>query len=211
MNIAVIGASGKSGRLILKEALSRGHQLTAIVRDKKKVDEANIKVIEKDLFALSYEDLKDQDVIIDAFAAWTEDTLPLHESSLKHLADLLSGKPNRLLVVGGAGSLFVDPGHRLRLMDTPDFPDAYKPLSQSMGKAFDMLRTRHDVRWTYLSPSADFAADGPKSGHYRAGKDELLVNAKGQSLISYADYATAMIDEAENPRHIQERFTVVSE
>lgn len=210
MKIAVIGGSGKSGSLIVREAVSRGHEVTAVVRNRAKVSEPKAKVLEKDLFALTYEDIRENDVIIDAFGAWTAEALPLHQTSLKYLADLLSGKPNRLLVVGGAGSLYVNPEHTVRVMDTPDFPDAFKPLSGNMGEAFDALRVRKDVNWTYLSPSADFVADGPRSGKYTAGGDELLVNSKGESQISYADYAVAMIDEAENGRHIQERFTVVS-
>ncbi len=210
MKIAVIGANGKAGSLIVKEALSRGHEVTAIVRDAAKATEPG-KVLAKDLFALTYEDVKGNDVIIDAFGAWTPETLGQHQTSLKYLADLLAGKPNRLLVVGGAGSLYVDPGHTMRVMDTPDFPDMFKPLANNMGAAFDALRSRTDVKWTYLSPSANFVADGPRTGGYTAGGDELLVNSKGESQISYADYAIAMVDEAESGKHVGQRFTVVAE
>jgi len=211
MKIAVIGAAGKSGSFIAKEAIARGHEVTAVVRDRSKVNEPKAKVLEKDLFSLTYDDIKENDVIIDAFGAWTEDTLPLHQTSLKHLADILSGKSNRLLVVGGAGSLYVNPEHTLRVMDMPDFPDMFKPLAGNMGAAFDSLRARKDVKWTYISPSANFVADGQRTGKYIAGGEELLVNSKGESQISYADYAIALLDEAENDRHIQTRFTVVSE
>ena len=85
--------------------------------------------------------------------------LSQHSTSLKHLCDILSGKPNRLLVVGGAGSLYVDPEHTIRLMDTKDFPDAFKPVASSMAKALDELRKRNDVRWTYISPAADFRVE----------------------------------------------------
>ncbi|MCP1224007.1 NAD(P)-dependent oxidoreductase [Sebaldella sp. S0638] len=150
-------------------------------------------------------------VIIDAFGVWAEDQLFLHKTSLSHLSDILSGKPNRLIVVGGAGSLYVDPEHKVRLMNTPDFPDMFKPLASNMSEAFDSLKTRNDVNWTYLSPSADFSADGERTGKYQAGGEELMVNSQGLSTISYADYAVAMIDEAEQGKHIKERFTVVSE
>lgn len=210
MNIAVIGASGKAGGLIAREALSRGHKVTAIVRNKAKLSDLSVKVIEKDLFALTYEDLKDNEVIINAFGVWAEEDMPLYETSLKHLADILSGKPNRLLVIGGAGSLYVDPQHTLRLVDTPDFPASYKPLSQSAAKSFDLLRARNDVQWTYFSPAADFTADGPRTGSYTLGGDELIVNSKGIPRISYADYAIAMVDEAENASYVQRRFTAVA-
>lgn len=96
MNIAIIGATGKQGKQLVKEALARGHNVTAIVRDAAKTGDAKAKVLARDIFALTYDDLKGYDVIIDAFGAWTPETLIQHETSLKHLADLLSGKPNRL-------------------------------------------------------------------------------------------------------------------
>ena len=211
MKIAVIGANGKAGSLIVKEALERGHEVTAVVRDSSKVNNTLVKILEKDLFDLTYDDLKENDAVIDAFAVWAEDQLYQHKTSLAHLSDILAEKPVRLLVVGGAGSLYVDPEHKLRLMDTPDFPDMFKPLASNMGEAFDALRTRKDVNWTYLSPSADFSAEGVRTGKYKAGGEELITNSKGLSTISYADYAIAMLDEAELPKHLQERFTVVSE
>lgn len=211
MKIAVIGASGKAGSLIVNEAIARGHQVTAIVRTLNKHINPQAKLLEKDLFKLTYDDIKDYDVIIDAFGAWTPETLELHQTSLKYLADMLSGKPNRLLVVGGAGSLYVTPEHSVRVMDTPDFPDAFKPLATNMAQAFDALKVRNDVKWTYLSPAGNFVADGPRTGKYKTGKEEIMVNNKGESQISYADYAIAMIDEVESGRHINSRFTVVSD
>lgn len=210
MKIAVIGASGKSGSLIVKEAIARGHDVTAIVRNPNAHVDPKAKILVKDLFDLTYEDLKPFDVIIDAFAAWTPETLPQHQTSLKHLTDILSGKPNRLLVVGGAGSLYVNPEHTIRLVDSPDFPDEFKPLANNMAKALDQLRTCNDVNWTYLSPAIEFIADGPRTGHYIVGGEQILVNSQGKSQISYADYAIAMIDEAENTKHIKQRFTVAT-
>jgi putative NADH-flavin reductase len=99
----------------------------------------------------------------------------------------------------------------MRLLDTPDFPDTFKPLVSSMATAFDALRARTDVKWTYLSPSANFVPDGPRTGSYRTGGDELLVNSKNESTISFADFAIAMVDEAESGKHVGRRFTVVSE
>lgn len=210
MKIAVIGASGKSGSLIVKEAIARGHDVTAIVRNPNAHVDPKAKILVKDLFDLTYEDLKPFDVIIDAFAAWTPETLPQHQTSLKHLTDILSGKPNRLLVVGGAGSLYVNPEHTIRLVDSPDFPEEFKPLANNMAKALDQLRTCNDVNWTYLSPAIEFIADGTRTGHYIVGGEQILVNSQGKSQISYADYAIAMIDEAENAKHIKQRFTVAT-
>ncbi|MEE0777133.1 MAG: NAD(P)-dependent oxidoreductase [Bacillota bacterium] len=210
MKIAVICAAGKQGSLLVKEAMNRGHEVTAVVRNGDKAPQAT-KVLEKDLFELSYDDLKGNDVIIDAFGAWTEDTLPQHSTSLKHLCDLVSGTEIRLLVVGGAGSLYVNPEHTVCVADGPDFPEMFKPLAAAMAKALEELRERNDVQWTYLSPAGDFQADGARTGKYILGGEELVLNAKGESVISYADYAIAMIDEAEQGNHVQKRFSVVGE
>lgn len=210
MKITIVCAAGKQGSKLVQEALSRGHDVTAVVRPTDKAP-TGAKVITKDLFDLTLNDLKDSDVVIDAFGAWTEDTLPQHSTSLKHLCDILSGTNIRLLVVGGAGSLYINPEHTACVSDGPDFPDIFKPLAAAMAKALSELRQRNDIKWTYLSPAGDFQAEGVRTGKYILGGEELTLNSKGESVISYADYAIAMIDEAENGNHIQQRFSVVSE
>ena len=207
MKIAVICANGKAGKLIVKEAVSRGLDVTAVVREENQTQAQS--VLKKDLFDLTSSDLKGFDVVIDAFGAWTEETLPQHSTSLAHLCDILSGTDTRLLVVGGAGSLYVNPEHTACVADGPDFPDAFKPLAAAMAKALGELRKRSDVKWTYLSPAADFEADGPRTGKYILGGEELTLNSKGESVISYADYAIAMIDEAVSGGNIQKRISVV--
>ena len=207
MKLAVVCANGKAGKLIVKEALNRGLDVTAVVRGENQTEAAQ--VIRKALFQLTADDLKGFDVVIDAFGAWTEDTLPQHSTSLKHLCDVLSGTDTRLLVVGGAGSLYVNPEHTACVADGPDFPDAFKPLAAAMAKALGELRARGDVKWTYLSPAGDFQADGERTGQYILGGEELTLNARGESVISYADYAIAMVDEAVSGSHIQQRISVV--
>ena len=208
MKIAVVCANGKEGMLIVREAVERGADVTAVVRGENRSAAAN--VIQKDLFDLNAEDLEGFDVVIDAFGAWTPETLPQHSTSLKHLCDLVSGKETRLLVVGGAGSLYVNPEHTAQVMDGADFPEMFRPLASSMGRALDELRTRTDVKWTYVSPAGDFQADGAKTGAYILGGEELTLNAKGESVISYADYAVAMVDEALNGNHIRQRISVAA-
>ena len=208
MKLAVVCANGKAGKLIVKEALDRGLDVTAVVRGENRTEARQ--VMQKDLFDLTAGDLKGFDVVIDAFGAWTEDTLPLHSTSLKHLCDILSGTDTRLLVVGGAGSLYVNPEHTAQVMDGPDFPDAFKPLAANMGAALAELRGRDDVNWTYVSPAADFRADGERTGKYILAGEELTLNERGESVISYADYAIAMVDEAVSGNHIQQRISVVS-
>ncbi len=209
MRAAVICANGKAGKLIVKEAVDRGIDVTAVVRGENQT--AAKKILKKDLFDLTAADLEEFDVVIDAFGAWTPETLPQHSTSLRHLCDLLRGRETRLLVVGGAGSLYVNPEHTAQVMDGADFPEAFLPLASSMGKALEELRTRTDVRWTYISPAADFQANGARTGKYIWGGEELTVNAAGQSVISYADFASAMVDEAVNGNHIQQRISVVAE
>ena len=209
MKIAVVCANGKAGKLITNEAVERGLDVTAVVRGENKTNAKQ--VISKDLFDLTKEDLACFDVVIDAFGAWTPDVLPQHSTSLKHLCDILSNTDTRLLVVGGAGSLYINKEHTMQVMDTPDFPEMFKPLAQAQGKALEELRERKDVKWTFISPAGDFQAEGAKTGKYILAGEELTLNSKGESVISYADYAVAMIDEATKGNHIQQRISVVAE
>lgn len=207
MKMAVVCANGKAGKWIVKEAMARGLDVTAVVRGENRTEAKRALV--KDLYDLTAEDLKEFDVVVDAFGAWTPETLPQHSASLKHLCDILSGTDVRLLVVGGAGSLYVNPEHTAQVMDGPDFPDAFKPLASNMGAALSELRRRDDVKWTYLSPAADFQADGERTGKYLLGGEELTLNERGESVISYADYAIAMVDEAVSGNHIRQRISTV--
>ncbi len=207
MKIAVVCANGKAGQLIVKEALNRGLDVTAFVRGENR--SAAKQVVVKDLFELTAADLKNFDVVVDAFGAWESEALPQHSASLKHLCDILSGTEIRLLVVGGAGSLYVNPEHSAQVMDGPDFPDMFKPLARAQGKALEELRQRSDVKWTFVSPACDFQAEGERSGKYLLGGEEVTLNARGESIISYADYAIAMVDEATCGNHIRQRISVV--
>ena len=207
--VAVVCAAGKEGRLLVDEAVARGYDVTGFVRGSDKVANPKAKTVVKDLFDLTREDLIGFDAVIDAFGAWTPETLPLHKTSLKHLCDVLSGTKVRLLVVGGAGSLYVNPEHTVQVKDLESFPAMFKPLADMQGAALDDLRKRSDVQWTYLSPAGDFVADGERTGEYLLGGEEYFVNDRGESRISYADYAIAMIDEIENANNIQKRFSVI--
>lgn len=209
MKIAVVCANGKAGKLIVKEAVDRGHNVTAVVRGENQTVAQHTLV--KDLFDLTSEDLAGFDAVVDAFGAWTPETLSEHSTSLAHLCDILSGTETRLLVVGGAGSLYVNPEHTAVVADGPEFPEAFKPLAAAQGKALEELRARDDVRWTFISPAADFQADGERTGAYILAGEELRLNDAGESVISYADYAIAMVDEAErtSDAHIRQRISVV--
>ena len=208
MKIAVVAATGKAARKIVREAKDRGFEVTAFARSRAEIDGAD-QVIVRDIFDLTKEDLQGFDAVVDAFGAWTPDTLPQHSATLRHLCDCLSGSETRLLIVGGAGSLYVNKEHTLTVSDGADFPEAFKPLAAAMAGALGELRERKDVKWTYISPAADFQAEGERSGEYILGGEELTLNARGESIISYADYAIAMVDEIEKGSHIRERISVV--
>lgn len=206
-SIAVVAANGHSGQLIVKEALERGHDVTVFVRSENRTPAK--KAVIKDIMDLTAQDLEGFDAVVDAFGAWTPETLPQHSTTLAHLSDILSGSDTRLLVVGGAGSLYLNPEHSLTVAQGPDFPEEFKPVAHAMAKSLAELRKRDDVRWTYISPACDFQADGERTGQYILGGEELTVNEQGESIISYADFAVAMIDEIESGNHVGQRISVV--
>lgn len=211
MKIGIIGATGKAGSLIMKEALNRGHEVTAIVRNASKITEPNVAVLEKDVFKLTSDDLNSFDVVVNAFGS-SRGNEHQHVEAGKLLIEALSGARNtRLLVVGGAGSLFVDEAKTLRLIDTPEFPKEHLATAQNQAKNLEDLQQAKNLKWTFISPAAFFDPQGKRTGSYQKGKDHLLVNSQGKSYLSYADFAIAVLDEIENPQHINERFTLVSE
>ncbi|OAN56140.1 NAD(P)-dependent oxidoreductase [Sphingobium sp. TCM1] len=201
MKVAIIGGSGRAGREISTELARRGHRVTAISRHPENaVDAEGVTALAGDVNdpAALAEAIRGHDVVVSA--VMFSDTDPASLVGVMRAA----GVP-RYLVVGGAGSLEVAPG--VALITTPDFPEAYK-AEAGRGAAFlDNLRGVDDIDWTFLSPSAYFFV-GDRTGHFRLGRDELLVDADGNSSISYADYAIAMADEIETPRHSRARFTV---
>lgn len=211
MKIGIIGATGKEGSLILKEAVDRGHEVTAIVRNPAKLQNQNAAVLEKDIFDLKAADIKGFDVVVNAFGA-PFGKEHLHVDAGRVLIEAMKGTPEtRLIVVGGAGSLFVDEAKTTRVMDTPDFPAAFLPTASNQGQNFEELKQSSGIKWTFVSPAAFFNPEGKRTGSYQKGKDNLILNAAGQSYVSYADFAVAILDEIEKPQHINERFTVVSE
>ena len=183
MNIAVIGASGKAGNLILKEAVNRGQQVTAIVRDASKIQDKNVAVIEKNIFDLTSGDLKEFDVVVNAFGAPLGEE-QAHVDAGHALIEALKGTSTRLIVVGGAGSLFVDENKTVKVIDTPEFPDIVKPTARGQGRNLQELQETSDLTWTFISPSAVFDPEGKRTGSYQSGKDHLLVNSKGKAILA---------------------------
>ena len=207
--VAIIGANGKSGSALVAEALKQGYDVTAIVRNKG-YKNGDVKVVYKDIFELTKADLSGFDAVISAFGAFTDATFPLYKKVAIHLANLLSGSSTRLIIVGGAGTLYVDDKGTMA-MDTSDFPPEYMGVARATAESFFELKGRTDVLWTYVSPAGDYDANGARTGKYVLGGDNLILNSKNESYISYADLALAVIDELKNGAFVQKRFTAVGE
>ncbi len=209
MKIAVICANGRAGRLIAEEAVRRGHDVTAFVRGENR--SAAPKAVIRDVFEITADDLKGFDAVVDAFGAWTQETLPQHAAAMRSLCGALRGSAARFYVVGGAGSLYVDAAHTVRLMDTPEFPAVFMAVAEATAAAFGELRAQEGVKWTYVCPAADFRAEGARTGKYKIAGEEFSVNAGGESFVSYADYASAMLDVIESGKYENERISVLTE
>lgn len=214
-DIVLIGASGFVGSAILKEALNRGHKVTAIVQDpeKIKVTDKNLTVVKADATdpdTLS-ELAKGKQAIISAYnPGWANPHM--YEQTLENYPKIVEGAKKaavkRLLIVGGAGTLFVKPG--VRLIDTGTLPEAWLPGVKSLGEFYlNTLTKEKDIDWVFFSPAGNLGNMGPgvRTGKYRLGKDDMLFDENGESFISVEDYAVAMIDELEQENHHYERFT----
>lgn len=214
MKVVLYGATGTIGSRILKELLSRGHKVTAVVRDPSKLKEQDNLTIEKGdmLNADSIAKLAwGAEVIVSSYGppSGAQGPDPTKANQLVDATRALiegarrAGSP-RVVMVGGAGSLEVSPG--LQIVDAPTFPDAYKPVALAHRDAFYELR-KADINWTYFSP-AMMIQPGERTGKFRLGKDALISDAKGNSSISAEDYAIALVDEVEQGRHTKQRFTI---
>ncbi len=208
MKIGVIGASGKVGEIIVEEALNRGHELIALVRDASKV-KRNIQKIEKDIFNINRNDLIQFDVVVNAFGAKECDPV-IYQTSTQHLINILNNSTTRLIVVGGAGSLYTDKSLITQVYQTPDFPAVVYPTSSNMAKALELLKTSN-INWTFFAPAITFDYKGRKTGQYTLGLNFVILNKMNESYISYSDYVIALLDEIENQTFIRKVFTAVSE
>ena len=212
MKVAIIGANGKIGSRILEEALSRGHQVTGIARKplSSAVSNNNLTWVKADALdtdALA-EVLKGHDAVISAFGIdWTKpETFHLFSDVARSVINATKkAGVKRLINVGGAGSLEIAPG--VQLVDTPNFPAEWKLGALAQRDSLNVFRAENDLDWTFFSP-AIIIEPGAKTGKARIGKDNPVFDADGNSHISYDDYASALIDELENPQFIKQRFTI---
>lgn len=211
MKLALIGASGFVGAAVLQEALNRGHEVTGIVQHPDKLPtHTHLKAVKADAYNADElaAALKGHDAVVSAFnPGWDKaDILPLFlKGSAAIVAASKQAAVGRLLVVGGAGSLYVAPG--LQLIDTPDFPAAYKNGAEGARQHLNQLREERELSWTFLSPPA-LLQPGTRSGQYRVGSEELLMDGAAPAGISVEDLAVAIVDELEQPQQVGKRFTV---
>lgn len=212
-NVVLIGASGFVGSAILKELLTRGHKVTAIVRNPQKilVKNSNLTVIKADVSDINAltNACKGKDAVISAYnPGWTNPNI--YEETLRNYPLILDAVKQsgvkRLLCVGGAGTLFCAPG--LRVVDSGVIPATIMGGVKSLGEFYlNTLRNEKDIDWIFFSPAGTLEA-GKRTGKFRLGKDNIIVDEKGNSHISVEDYAMAMVDELEIPKHHYERFTI---
>jgi uncharacterized protein len=215
MKIALIGASGFVGSAVLKEALDRNHQVTAIARHPENIamENENVKMVKADVFDVSAlaAVLKGHDIVISTYnPGWTNPDIYtefLKGAKAIQAAAKQSGV-KRLIVVGGAGSLYVAPG--TQLIDTPQFPAEWKPGALAAREYLDIIKKEEELDWTFLSPAIEMhqGTSGNKKGTYRKGLESPVFDGNGKSVISVEDMAIAIIDEAEQAAHIRQRFTV---
>lgn len=211
MKIALFGATGHLGHGILDEALSRGYEVVAVVRDPSRLTEQNnkLKVVTGDVAhpASWLDAVRGVDAVVASLSARRDgnvDSIPANAGVL--LDNLPKAGVKRLLWVGGAGSLEVAPG--VKVIDDPHFPDTWKAEANAQVKALDAFRaSKADVDWTYISPAA-LIEDGERSGRYRVGGDQLLLDANGVSRITVPDYAMALLDRIERHDALRQRITV---
>jgi putative NADH-flavin reductase len=211
MKIALIGATGFVGSALLKELLARGHEVRALLRDPAKLaPQPGLELHQADATQAEAVATAVQgvDAVLSAYnPGWGHSEL--FDEFLRGSAAITAGVKQagvaRLLVVGGAGSLYVAPG--VQLVDTPQFPAEWKAGALAAREALNRLRSEQELDWAFVSPPIQLEP-GERSGQYRLGGEELLSDAQGQSRISVADLAVALVDELEAPRHHRERFTV---
>jgi hypothetical protein len=205
MKVVLFGASGMVGSRILQELVDRGHDVTAVVRTPEKITTAGVRALEGDVTEESTvaSTIKGADAVISAYAPPQGHEEAIVKATRSLVAGINQAGVKRLLFVGGAGSLEVAPG--VRLVDTPNFPEAFKAIARAHCDVLPVLK-ESDLDWSYLSPAA-FIQPGERTGKFRLGGTRLVADDKGESRISAEDYAIALVDELENPTHVRQQFT----
>lgn len=212
-NVLLIGATGFVGSAVLNELVSRGHKVTTVVRNIEKLAKSDlVNAVKEDVANVDAiaKLAEGKDAIISAYnPGWTNPDIVtlITENYPKILEAAKKSGVERLLIVGGAGTLFCAPG--LRVVDSGAIPEEIMGGVRPLGDFYlNTLMNENDIDWVFFSPAGVFDQEGKKTGNYRLGKDDLIVDAEGNSHISVQDYADAMVNELEKPAHHKERFTI---
>jgi len=209
MKIALFGATGMIGSRVLTEAVSRGHEVTAVARDISKITDAGVKPVAGNILDVRSvaSIVAGQEAVVSAFSPMgNQNNQSLLDATRALIAGMKQKDICRLIMVGGAGGLEIAPGKML--IDSPNFPAGWKGVAQAHIDALNILKTEAgDLEWTSFSPAA-MIQPGTRTGKFRLGGDQLLSDDKGDSRISVEDYAIALVDELEKPKHLRQRFTI---
>ena len=209
MKIGIIGATGKIGKCIFREALKRGHDVTAIIRNASKVETPNLQVVEKDAFSLTKEDLEIYDVVVNAFGAAPNEN-DKHIELTHHLLEIFQQIPTRLITIGSAGSLYISSEGTARVVDSTKIPTFLK--QRFLAQTLSLVEYESsEANWTYVSPAVFFDATGIESGKYQLGTNTVIYNSVGDSYISYYDLALVVVDEIEQQLYVRKQMTAVGE
>lgn len=207
MKMMIIGANGRLGSILCREACDRGHEVTAVVLCGEVRENRVRQIIEKDLFSLTREDVLPYDVVIFSYGTSLKADPVSNRRAAEHLISICSKTSVTLLYVGGSGSLYTDETHETRVYETDEHPEFLREISEEMTRGLEAFERSKHLRWCYLCPSIEFDSEGLRTGNVQIGKDEVLYGRSGKSRISYADFAVVVLDEAENGTHTGERIT----
>jgi len=211
MKLGIIGATGKAGQLILKEAVQREIDVTAIVRNPEKLKGEGYDIIEKDANDIKADDLADFDVIVNALGFEPENAHLLSELGDKIIDAVNETDNTRFITIGHAGTLFKNDERSQRIFESDTFPEDFKPVANHHLKNLQKLENTDQLEWTFVCPASFFDFEGTFTGKYEVGGDVRIKNSEGKSYLSYPDLASAIVDEVLNKEHVNEQVSVVGE
>lgn len=210
MKIAVIGANGNLGIRVTKYALTRGHNVKAIIYNGNSPDE-RAEILEKSLFDLTRGDFEDVDVVISAFGGGLKSDPIINKEAFVKYIEILDNTDKKLITIGGAGSLFTDVNHTQYEYESPSHPEKLREISKNIKLGIDEIESVKSFDWTVVCPSRKFDLQGPYTGEYIVGEDDVIIyNNDGESYVTYEDLASAMIDIAESKKYKQQKVTIAT-
>ncbi|SFA68711.1 hypothetical protein SAMN05216249_10113 [Acetitomaculum ruminis DSM 5522] len=208
--IAVLAANGKVAKRIITEAVNRGHFVIGYGIQKKNYTDARI-YIQKTILEMTPKDMEGFAVVVDCYGPQNPRSITRHREIINHLCDILAGTDTRLIIMGGAGLLYYNKATGKMLADVPNYPEHKKYITKQMAAALEDLKQRTDVNWLFINPAIKFMVEGERTGKYILAGDEIRLNSKRESIISYKDYAVAMVDEIERCRFNRVMISVLRE